>query len=363
MNPAEAIEWLQSHLVLGLLTLTRLGMVLMVLPAVGVGVPRQVRAMLAIIMTVLLVPSIDNTTPLPAIDNLVELAIAMIREGLIGMLIGCTVQMAVTGAQLAGELITSTGGMQLGDSIDPSTQSMMPALARLVGMMVTASMLMFGGHRWVLSILVASFESLPPGAATIDTGSVETVTACLGAAMSSGVRIAAPVIAALLLSNIVTGLISRTLPQINVLAIGLSINALTMLMVTMLTIGSAAWIFRDALEDNLQAVSDRLLLQENILTEGRKPSGATPNILAEGRKPSGATPNILAEGRKPSGATPIILAEGRKPSGAAPNILAEGRKPSGFWPAPGGLRRSAKIEGAAPGGLRRSAKMGTSPDV
>ena len=39
-------------------------------------------------------------------------------------------------------------------------------------------------------------------------------------------RVAAPVIAALLLSNLVTGLISRTLPQINVLAIGLSINAL-----------------------------------------------------------------------------------------------------------------------------------------
>ena len=32
------------------------------------------------------------------------------------------------------------------------------------------------------------------------------------------------VIAALLLSNLVTGLISRTLPQINVLAIGLSIK-------------------------------------------------------------------------------------------------------------------------------------------
>ena len=265
MNPTEAFEWLQSHLVLGLLTFTRLGMVLMVLPAVGVGVPMRVRAMLAIMMTILLVPSIDDATALPAIENLVELTIAMIREALIGMLIGCTVQMAITGAQLAGELITSTGGMQLGDSVDPSTQSMMPALARLVGMMVTASMLMFGGHRWVLSVLVASFESLPPGAATVDTSSVETVTSCLTEAMSSGIRIAAPVIAALLLSNIVTGLISRTLPQINVLAIGLSINALTMLLVTMLTVGSAAWIFRDSLESNLQNVGERLMLQDGAI--------------------------------------------------------------------------------------------------
>ena len=67
--------------------------------------------------------------------------------------------------------------------------------------------------------------------------------------MAAGLRFAAPVVAALLLSNIVTGLISRTLPQINVLAIGLSINALAMLVVLALTIGSAGLIFQDELSE------------------------------------------------------------------------------------------------------------------
>ena len=62
--------------------------------------------------------------------------------------------------------------------------------------------------------------------------------------MEAGVKVAAPVVAALLLSNLVTGLISRTMPQINVLAIGLSINALAMLVVLALTIGSTGLIFR-----------------------------------------------------------------------------------------------------------------------
>ena len=61
-------------------------------------------------------------------------------------------------------------------------------------------------------------------------------------------------IAALLLSNIVTGLISRTLPQINVLAIGLSINALAMLVVLAVTIGSAGLIF----QNELTATAERL---------------------------------------------------------------------------------------------------------
>ena len=76
----------------------------------------------------------------------------------------------------------------------------------------------------------------------------------LSAGMAAGVRVAAPIIAALLLSNLVTGLISRTLPQINVLAIGLSINALAMLVVLAVTIGSAGLIF----QDELAAAAERL---------------------------------------------------------------------------------------------------------
>ena len=76
---------------------------------------------------------------------------------------------------------------------------------------------------------------------------MELVVDQLSAGTAAGVRVAAPVVAALLLSNLITGLISRTLPQINVLAIGLSINALAMLVVLALTIGSAGLLFRDEL--------------------------------------------------------------------------------------------------------------------
>jgi flagellar biosynthetic protein FliR len=69
------------------------------------------------------------------------------------------------------------------------------------------------------------------------------------------VRVSAPVVAALLLSNLVTGLISRTMPQINVLAIGLSVNSLALLVVTTLTIGSVAWIFQDDLTANVERLS------------------------------------------------------------------------------------------------------------
>ncbi len=243
-------QWLVDHLVLGILVLTRLSTLLMAMPAIGVGIPRRVRAFLALLLTMLLLPAVAAHTPtdaLPSMDHLVDLAIAVAREGLIGLLIGATIQLIVTGLQLAGEAISSTGGMQLGDAVDPTTASNMPSMARLVGLLVTAVMLAVGGHRLILGVLLDSFDALPAGNVTFQGSMMTLIVDQLTAGTAAGVRVAAPVIAALLLSNLVTGLVSRTLPQINVLAIGLSINALAMLIVTALTIGSAGLIFQEEL--------------------------------------------------------------------------------------------------------------------
>ncbi len=243
-------NWLMEHLVLGVLVMTRMSTLLMSMPSVGVGVPKRVRAFLAITLTALVLPPVASATPvqdLPHIDNLLELAIAIAREGLIGLLIGATVQLIITGLQMGGEMITSTGGMQLGDAVDPTTSSSMPSVARLVGLLVTAVMLLVGGHRILLSVLLESFYAVPAGNVVFHDSMMDLVVGQLSAGMASGVRIAAPVIAALLLSNLVTGLISRTLPQINVLAIGLSINALAMLVILSLTIGSVGLVFQSEL--------------------------------------------------------------------------------------------------------------------
>lgn len=251
-------QWLVDHLLLGVLVLTRLSTLLMSMPAIGMGVPRRVRALLALLLTLLLVPPIASQTPvdsLPRIDHLVDLSIAIAREALIGLLIGATIQLIVTGLQLAGEAITSTSGMQLGDAVDPTTQSSMPSMARLVGLLVTAVMLAVGGHRLILGVLMDSFEAMPAGEVTFSDPMMTLITDQMASGMAAGVRVAAPVVAALLLSNLVTGLVSRTLPQINVLAIGLSINALAMLVVSALTIGAAGWVFQTELSDAMARFS------------------------------------------------------------------------------------------------------------
>jgi len=252
-------EGVTQHLTSFLLVLTRLSTLLMAMPAVGGTVPMRIRALLAIGLTALILPSILAplaAEALPAPTHLIDLAIAVAREALIGMLIGTVVQLLMTGVQAAGEIITSTGGMQLGDAIDPTTRASMPTLARLLGLMVTAVMVAMGGHRWMLQGLLDSFIEMPPGQVVLHGGMMETILHVLSRGFAAGVRVAAPVVTALLLTNLITGLVSRTLPQINVLAIGLSINAMTLLMVSSLALGTAGWVFSRELEEAIARLGE-----------------------------------------------------------------------------------------------------------
>lgn len=242
-------QWLVDHLLLGALVMARLSMVLLALQSIVVAIPRRVRVLLAILLTAVVLPGVSAQPSVsnPEIGNVLDLAIAVGHEALIGLLIGATIQLIVTGIQLSGEVITATGGLQLGQSTDPNTGERLPTMARMVGLLVVAVMVAAGGHRLIFGALLESFREMPPGQVVISDSMLTLIIDQLTAGMLAGIQVAAPVVAALLLTNLVTGLISRTMPQINVLAVGLSINALALLVVTAITIGSVGLIFQDEL--------------------------------------------------------------------------------------------------------------------
>jgi flagellar biosynthetic protein FliR len=63
----------------------------------------------------------------------------------------------------------------------------------------------------------------------------------------AGIKLAGPVVTIVVLANVLTGVVSRTLPQINILAIGLSLNILGLLVGLALVLGSAGWLFQSEL--------------------------------------------------------------------------------------------------------------------
>ena len=77
-------------------------------------------------------------------------------------------------------------------------------------------------------------------------------------AKPAAVRVAAPVLAELLLATLVLGLISRVLPALSAFSIGLNMNALVLMAILSLSLGGVAWLFEEQATASVQAVMETL---------------------------------------------------------------------------------------------------------
>ena len=142
--------------------------------------------------------------------------------------------------------------MQLAQTADPSSGESVPQLSRMLGVMVTAILFAAGGHRMLIDALLNSFRKFPPMSVSIDGALSAMVLDHLAIGFESGLRVAAPVVACVLLTNLVVALVSRTVPQLNVLAVGLNINVMAALVVMALTVGSAGLVFETELSSAIE---------------------------------------------------------------------------------------------------------------
>jgi flagellar biosynthetic protein FliR len=237
------------------LVLTRIGSLLMTLPVLGTAtVPMQVRALLAVGVSLILTPLFWNQ-PIPPPENLLILATLLARESILGLALGLAILILLSGMQLAGQLISQTSGMSLADVANPTFDTSVPLFSQILEMLAVAIFFLVGGHRHVIGALLRSFTWMPPGSGRIPDNLVEALTSVTAHSFEVGIRAAAPVMVALLLATLIVALISRTLPQLNAVAVGLNFNSLIVLAMFALTLGSAAWVFQEELGEVIDTVT------------------------------------------------------------------------------------------------------------
>jgi len=112
-----------------------------------------------------------------------------------------------------------------------------------------------GGHRLVLDALMRSFTWMPPGNGHLPDNLIESLTVVTSQSFEIAIRASAPVLVALLVATLIVALISRTLPQLNAVAVGLNFNSLIVMGMLALCVGSAAWVFQNEVEGVIDAVN------------------------------------------------------------------------------------------------------------
>lgn len=240
------------------LVLARTGALLMTAPIFGLhAVPRRVRALLALTVSLLVTPMCISTTP--PVDHLPAFACMLVNEVIVGLLFGLGVTILFSGIQVAGQIVSQMSGLSLADVFNPAIEEDGSVFSQLFYFLMLAVFVAIGGHCIVLEAILEAFAFFPPGHAALGKDVVEVVVNVLTQSFVLGIRAAAPLLIALFLSNLVLGLISRTLPQINVIVVGFGINSLLTLGMLVLSLGAAALMFQEPAIELLHRIGDALV--------------------------------------------------------------------------------------------------------
>ena len=248
------LDFTQHHLFLFLLVLVRTSGLMLAGPPFGSSeIPAQVRVMLALILAALLFPG-QIETPLVPPATLAGYIPAIGAELFVGFLLGSGVVLLFSGVQLAGQIIGQMSGMTLADLYSPGFDANVPLFSQLLYLVALAIFLLAGGHRLAMTGFLDTFAAIPPGSMGLANSLSETTVTLLVQSFSLGIRIAAPAAAALLLASLVLGIISRTLPQLNVMALGFGFNALATFGILGASLAGMAWLLEDEIEPAIRTV-------------------------------------------------------------------------------------------------------------
>ena len=218
-SEAQILAWLTPVL----WPFLRVLALLQVMPVLGQRmVPARVRVGLAFLTALAAGGMAPPIEPVPLDSALAVLLV--VQQVLIGVSLGFAVRLVFAAVELAGEIAGLQMGMNFAGFFDPISATQATATSRFFGTLISFLFIVINGHLSVIQAVVQSLVVFPVGPepfAFIKAMQPHTWGAEI---FRMGLWLATPLIALLLIVNLVLGVISRVSPQSNIFSLGFPVT-------------------------------------------------------------------------------------------------------------------------------------------
>ncbi|MCJ7420355.1 flagellar biosynthetic protein FliR [Sphingomicrobium astaxanthinifaciens] len=152
--------------------------------------------------------------------------IVVVGEILVGLCLGFVLQIAFAAPLIAAEMISGAMGMSMAITGDPASGGQTTAYGQFFSVVLVLIFLTLGAHVQWLGLVIESFRAFPPGETWLGADRMAEVAAFGGVMFETAVRIALPVTVILFLVQVITGILSRSAPSLNLFSLGLPAGVL-----------------------------------------------------------------------------------------------------------------------------------------
>ncbi|GAA3894194.1 flagellar biosynthetic protein FliR [Sphingomonas limnosediminicola] len=216
----QGFAGIEQQLLVWMVAILRPGAALFAAPLTGsTQVPLQLRLVIALAIGI---PAVQlSGVHLPA-DGMISAAGLFLALGeiVIGLALGFAVQVGFAAALVGGETISNAMGLGFASMVNPVSGQSSSAVGQLLMMMATFLFLASDGHLLFARILIESYGAFPAGGA-VPLQLFAELSTLGGLIFAAGLAIALPVAAALVLVQLILGVLSRSAPSLNLFSVGM----------------------------------------------------------------------------------------------------------------------------------------------
>jgi flagellar biosynthetic protein FliR len=209
------------------LVLIRLATVVAMAPILGSpNIVTEAKVALSLTLAVIIAPLVSYQADMMPM-NLWGLVVLGIGELMVGLVLATMLRLVLETANMAGEYLSFQMSMTMVNLMDPQSGTQVPIVSRLVYIIFVLIFLFANGHFIVIKAMVDSFEAAPVGFLVVDRPEMFTeVMKAAGRMYILSVKIAAPVVGLLFCVKVSFGIISKAVPQMQVLFVGMPLYIL-----------------------------------------------------------------------------------------------------------------------------------------
>ncbi len=168
-------------------------------------------------------------------DNIYQYTFLVFKEFIVGIILGYVSYLIFTAVYIAGQLIDMQIGFGMVNVIDPVSNIQIPITSNFYFIVSILVLLALNGHHIIIRALFESYKYISIGGETFNVSLMNDIVRIFGEVFLLGFKISAPVVAAMLITDIALGVISKSIPQLNVFMVGMPAKIILGILVMVLT--------------------------------------------------------------------------------------------------------------------------------
>ena len=227
-----------------LLVFARVGAMLMLLPGFGtMGVPARVRLVLALAISLALMPTVQSAYPAHAPQTFLSLAILIGQEVTAGVLVGGMAAVIMSALQVAGFLIASQIGLSYAQTLDPTQNTQGAVVGNFLTLLGTLMIFLTDLHHMAIGAIAGSYRMIPPGGHLPTADMAQLVIKLVSSSFALGFQLAAPFLVFGFAVYAALGVLAKLMPQLQVFFVAVPINILCGFVIMLAMLGSMITLF------------------------------------------------------------------------------------------------------------------------